>query len=59
MRHCIEGQFCLCRSFPHEKNNWASYVYIHVGDCDLGEVQEMLAKETKVAKSTVCFQLEK
>ena len=27
------------RSFSHEKNNWATYVYVNLQDCELGESQ--------------------
>ncbi len=32
------------RSFPHEKNNWASFVYIDVSDIDLDDVRNFLVK---------------
>jgi len=32
------------RSFPHEKNNWASFVYIDVSDLDLDDVRNFLVK---------------
>ena len=27
------------RSFPHEKNNWASFIYIDVSDLELDEIR--------------------
>lgn len=33
------------RSFPHEKNNWASFIYIDVSDLELDEVRSWLVKE--------------
>ena len=30
------------RSFAHEKNNWASYVYIDLQDCELGILPDQL-----------------
>eukprot|EP00088_Acartia_fossae_P047691 TRINITY_DN5177_c1_g1_i2.p1 TRINITY_DN5177_c1_g1~~TRINITY_DN5177_c1_g1_i2.p1 ORF type:complete len:320 (+),score=93.02 TRINITY_DN5177_c1_g1_i2:111-1070(+) len=36
------------RSFPHEKNNWASFIYIDVSDLDLDEVRNMLMSEMEV-----------
>jgi hypothetical protein len=32
------------RSFPHEKNNWASFLYIDVSDLDLDDVRNFLVK---------------
>jgi len=36
------------RSFPHEKNNWASYVYVDVSDLELDEVRSFLVKELEL-----------
>eukprot|EP00092_Neocalanus_flemingeri_P039732 GFUD01043270.1.p1 GENE.GFUD01043270.1~~GFUD01043270.1.p1 ORF type:complete len:295 (-),score=84.71 GFUD01043270.1:26-910(-) len=33
------------RAFGHEKNNWASYVYIDLQDCELDEVKNFIVKE--------------
>jgi len=33
------------RSFAHEKNNWATYVYIDLQDCELDEAKNFLVKE--------------
>jgi len=33
------------RGFAHEKNNWASYVYIDLQDCELDEAKNFLVKE--------------
>lgn len=33
------------RSFGHEKNNWASYVYIDLQDCELDEAKNFIVKE--------------
>lgn len=33
------------RSFIHEKNNWASYVYIDLQDCELDEAKNFIVKE--------------
>lgn len=36
------------RSFSHEKNNWASYVYIDLQDCDLDEARNFLTSELEL-----------
>jgi len=36
------------RSFPHEKNNWASYIYIDVSDLELDEVRSFLVRELEI-----------
>jgi len=36
------------RSFPHEKNNWASFVYIDVSDLDLDDVRTFILKELEL-----------
>merc|ERR1719369_526586 len=33
------------RTFSHEKNNWASYVYVDLQDCELDEVKNFIVKE--------------
>jgi len=33
------------RSFGHEKNNWATYVYIDLQDCDLEPAKDLLTSE--------------
>jgi len=33
------------RAFGHEKNNWASYVYIDLQDCELDEAKNFIVKE--------------
>lgn len=33
------------RSFGHDKNNWASYVYIDLQDCDLDDVKDFIVRE--------------
>ena len=33
------------RAFGHEPNNWASYVYIDLQDCDLDEAKNFIVKE--------------
>ncbi len=38
------------RSFPHEKNNWASFVYIDVSDIDLDDVRNFLVKVKTIWK---------
>jgi hypothetical protein len=38
------------RSFPHEKNNWASFVYIDVSDIDLDDVRNFLVKVKTMLK---------
>jgi hypothetical protein len=41
------------RSFPHEKNNWASFVYIDVSDIDLDDVRNFLVKVKAMVKVSV------
>lgn len=36
------------RSFPHEKNNWASFIYIDVSDLELDEIRNFLLNELEV-----------
>ena len=36
------------RSFPHEKNNWASFIYVDVSDLDLDEIRNFLVTELEV-----------
>lgn len=36
------------RTFKHEKNNWASYVYIDVSDIDLEEVRNFLLRHLEL-----------
>jgi len=33
------------RAFGHEKNNWASYIYIDLQDCELDEAKNFIVKE--------------
>ena len=33
------------RSFGHEPNNWATYVYVDLQDCELDEVKNFIVKE--------------
>jgi len=33
------------RNFGHDKNNWASYVYIDLQDCDLDDVKDFIVRE--------------
>ena len=35
------------RSFGHEPNNWATYVYIDLQDCELDVVKDFIVKELK------------
>ena len=30
------------RTFSHEKNNWATYVYVNLQDCELGKINEQI-----------------
>lgn len=36
------------RSFPHEKNNWASFIYVDVSDLELDEIRNFLLTELEV-----------
>lgn len=36
------------RSFPHEKNSWASFLYIDVSDLELDEVRNFLLRELEL-----------
>jgi hypothetical protein len=36
------------RSFPHEKNNWASFIYVDVSDLELDEIRNFLLTEIEV-----------
>jgi hypothetical protein len=44
LRDELGGMQGRVRSFPHEKNNWASFVYIDVSDIDLDDVRNFLVK---------------
>jgi len=40
------------RSFPHEKNNWASFFYIDASDLDLDDIRKFLLEELDMVEPT-------